>query len=129
MENDRKHKLYMGFRGFMLPVPSWIAAKGSQKSERGARAAANRLSKEERSVHHFIVRKIAVARDPITAEMIASELGMPDDQIHKIINKLENIKTFIYRSDGKGINWAYPISLENTGFRITASSGEKFFAA
>ncbi|CAB5081802.1 hypothetical protein D3OALGA1CA_260 [Olavius algarvensis associated proteobacterium Delta 3] len=42
---------------------------------------------------------------------------------------LENLKTFIYRSDGEGINWAYPLSLENTGFRMTASSGEQFFAA
>ena len=44
-------------------------------------------------------------------------------------DKLENLKTFIYRSDGKRINWAYPLSLENTGFRMTASSGEQFFAA
>jgi hypothetical protein len=49
--------------------------------------------------------------------------------VHQIINKLENLKTFIYRDGGKSINWAYPLSLENTGFRMTASSGEQFFAA
>jgi hypothetical protein len=49
--------------------------------------------------------------------------------VHQIIDKLESLKTFIYRGDGKGINWAYPLSLENTGFRMTASSGEQFFAA
>lgn len=87
------------------------------------------LSKEERRVHHFIVMKMAVVKDPITAEVIANELRMPNDQVHEIINKLENLKTFIYRDDGKGINWAYPLSLENTGFRMTASSGEQFFAA
>ena len=129
MKNDLNYKLYVGFRGFMMRIPSRLAAKGSKKGEKGAKANANRLSKEERRVHHFIVMKMAVAKDPITAELIASELEMPNDQVNGIINKLENLKTFIYRSDGKGINWAYPLSLENTGFRMTASSGEQFFAA
>jgi hypothetical protein len=119
----------VGFRGFMMRIPSRLAAKGSKKGEKGAKANADRLSKEERRVHHFIVKKMAVVKDPITAGVIANELQMPNNQVHEIINKLENLKTFIYRSDGKGINWAYPLSLENTGFRMTASSGEQFFAA
>jgi len=129
MRNDLKHKLYVGFCGFMVRIPPWLAAKVSKKGEKGAKANADRLSKEERKVHHFIVMKMAVVKNPITTEVIANELRMPNDQVHEIINKLENLKTFIYRSDGKGINWAYPFSLENTGFRMTASSGEQFFAA
>jgi hypothetical protein len=129
MRNDLKHKLYVGFRGFMVRIPPWLAAKVSKKGEKGAKANADRLSKEERRVHHFIVMKMAVVKNPITAESIADELRMANDQVHQIINKLENLKTFIYRDDGKGINWAYPFSIENTGFRMTASSGEQFFAA
>ena len=72
---------------------------------------------------------MAVVKDPITTELIANKLGMPKNQVHQIVNKLENLKTFIYRDDGKGINWAYSLSLENTGFSMTASSGEQFFAA
>ena len=124
-----ENKLYMGFKGFMMRIPPLLSNKGAKKGENGARANAARLSKEERRVHHFIVMKMAVVKDPITTELIAAELGMPNDQVNEIINKLENLKTFIYRSDGKGINWAYPLSLENTGFRMTASSGEQFFAA
>jgi len=129
MKHDLKHKLYVGFRGFMMRIPPQLAATGSKKGEKNTKANADRLSKEERRVHHFIVMKMAVVKDPITAEVIANELRMPNDQVHEIINKLENLKTFIYRDDGKGINWAYPLSLENTGFRMTASSGEQFFAA
>ena len=129
MKIDLKHKLYMWFRGFMMQIPPLLSDKGARKGEKGAKANADSLSKEERRVHHFIVMKMAVIKNPITAELIAGELGMPTDQAHEIINKLENLKTFIYRSDGKEINWAYPLSLENTGFRMTASSGEQFFAA
>jgi len=129
MKNDLKHKLYMGFGGLRMRIPLVLSQIGAKKGTKGAKANADCLSKEERRVHHFIVMKMAVVKDPITAELIASELGMPNDQANEIINKLENLKTFIYRSDGKGINWAYPLSLENTGFRMTASSGEQFFAA
>jgi hypothetical protein len=129
MKNDLKHKLYMGFGGFMMRIPLLLSDKGAKKGEKGAKENADSLSKEERRVHHFIVMKMAFVKDPITAEFIASELEMATDQVTEIINKLENLKTFIYRSDGKGINWAYPLSLENTGFRMTASSGEQFFAA
>ena len=129
MKNDLKHKLYMGFRGFMMRVPPLLSDKGAKKGEKGAKANADCLSRDERSVHHFIVMKMAVVKDPITTELIAGEIGMPKDQVNQIIDKLENLKTFIYRDDGKAINWAYPLSLEDTGFRMTASSGEQFFAA
>jgi len=129
MKNDPKHKLFVGFRGFMMRIPPLLSNRGTRKGEKGAKANADSLSKEERRVHHFIVMKMAVVNDPISAELIAGELGMPNDQVIEIINNLESLKTFIYRSDGKGINWAYPLSLENTGFRLTASSGEQFFAA
>jgi len=129
MRNDLKHKLYMGFRGFMMRIPPLLSDKGTKKGEKGVKANAACLSKQERRVHHFIVMKMAVVKDPITAELIAGELGMLIDRVLEIIDKLESLKTFIYRDDGKGINWAYPLSLENTGFRMTASSGEKFFAA
>lgn len=124
-----KHKLYMGFKGFMVRIPPLLSEKGARKGEKGAKENAGCLSEEERSVHHFIVMKMAVVKDPITAELIADELGMQIDRVSDIINKLENLKTFVYRSDGHRINWAYPLSLENTGFRMTASSGEQFFAA
>ena len=129
MKNDLKHKLYMGFRGFMIRIPPLLSEKGARNGVNGAKANADSLSKEERRVHHFIVEKMAVVKAPITAELIAGELRMPNEQVLEIISKLENLKTFIYRGDGKGINWAYPLTLENTGFRMTASTGEQFFAA
>jgi len=129
MRNDLEHKLYMGYGGFRIPIPRALSEMGAKKGAEGARANADLLSAEERKVHHFIVMKMAVVKDPITAELIANDLGMCNNQVHEIINKLENLKTFIYRNDGKGIDWAYPLSLKNTGFRMTASSGEQFWAA
>ena len=129
MEQNVKHKLYMGYQGIMLPIPPVLSEKGAQKGEKGARANADSLTDLERRVHHFIVLKMAKARKPITSDMITNEMKIPLDQVCSIIDKLENLKTFIYRSDGKRIDWAYPLSLYNTGFMMTSSSGETFFAA
>ena len=129
MQIDLKHKLYVAFGGFRVRIPFILSNIGLKRGAKGAKKNAGLLSQEERRVHHCIVKKMAVAKDPITAELIAIELEMPDNRVNEIINKLEHLKTFIYRSDGKEINWAYPLSLEDTGFRMTASSGEQFFAA
>jgi hypothetical protein len=129
MPTDTKRKMYMGTWRFMLPIPLAISAKGVKKSVSGAKSKANQLSHEERYVHHFIVKNMAIAEEPIMAESIADILNIPLDRVNEIVDRLEAMKTFIYRSDGQGINWAYPLSMENTGHKITASTGEQFFAA
>jgi RIO-like serine/threonine protein kinase len=113
----------------MMPIPPLLSEKGARKGEKGARQNAKSLSKDERRVHHFVVMKMAMVSQPISAELIAREMGMPIDQVEDIIKKLERLKTFISRTDRKSIDWAYPLSLENTGFRLTETSGAQFFAA
>lgn len=129
MKRNFKHKLYLGFRGLLMPMPPSLSDKGAKRGQKGAKTSADSLSVDERRVHHYVVMKMATVKDPITAELIATELHMPRDRVHQTIDKLENLKIFLYWGDGKGINWAYPLSLENTGFKMVASSGEQFFAA
>jgi hypothetical protein len=129
MKTGVNRKLFMGIGGFMISIPRMIAARGLQKGVSGATTKADLLSKEERRVHHFVVKKMATANEPITAELVGEELGLPVNRVEKTIDKLEGLKTFLYRSDGKRINWAYPHSLDNTGHKMTASTGERFFAA
>ena len=124
-----KPKRYIGIGRLMIPMPSVVAVRGLQKAASGAKAKSDLLSADERKIHHFIVEKMAVAQKPITVEFIAEELSIPKDSVESAVDKLEGLKTFIYRSDDRGINWAYPLSLENTGHKMTASTGEQFFAA
>ena len=129
MKINPNRKMFMGIGKFMVPIPLVISNKGLEKGVSGAKAKAGLLSEEEQRVHHFVVKKMAVANEPITAELISEELAIPLEKIGKIIDKLEGLKTFLYRSDGKGINWAYPLSLDNTGHKMTVSTGEEFSAA
>ena len=129
MKTDQDRKMYMGIGRFMIPIPLLISNRGLEKGAAGAKAKAGLLSEEERRIHYFVVKKMAVAKEPITAELISEELGISLEAVGKTIDKLESLKTFLYRSDGKGINWAYPLSLENTGHRMAVSTGEEFSAA
>jgi len=129
MRTPAKRKMFMGINSITIPIPRIITAKGLQKGVSGAKAKAALLSTEERKIHHFIVSKMATAQEPITAELVSEELDIKMEMVEKTINKLEEMKTFLYRSDGLGINWAYPLSLEDTGHKMTACTGERFFAA
>ena len=129
MKTSMERKLFMGIGGFIIPIPRMIAARGLQKGVSGAKAKAELLSTEERKIHYFIVKKMTVVQKPITAEIVSKELDLPAEMVENTIDKLEGLKTFLYRSDGLGINWAYPHSLENTGHKMIASTGERFFAA
>ena len=129
MKTNQDRKMLMGIGIFMIPIPQVISNRGLEKGASGARAKAELLSEEERQVHYFVVKKMAVAKEPITAELVSEELGIEVNRVEEIIDKLEGMKTFLYRSDSKGITWAYPLSLDNTGHEISASTGERFFAA
>lgn len=126
---DLKRRVLMGIGRFMIPIPRMIASKGLGKGTAGVRAKADLLSPEERKIHHFIVSRMAETKTPLTSEQVSKEFDLTVDRVEAMIDKLEVLKTFLYRSDGKEINWAYPLSLEDTGHQMTDSTGEQFFAA
>jgi hypothetical protein len=129
MKSKVKRKMYMGISRFMVPVPKALSALGMKKSVTGARTKAARLSDEERRIHHFVVKEMAVAEEPITLAVIGEKLNLPEEQVADAVDKLEAMKTFVYREKSAGIDWAYPLSLTDTGYKMAASSGERFFAA
>lgn len=124
-----KHKMYMGIGRFMIPIPKFLSTIGLKKGVSGAKSKAGLLSEQERQIHHFTVREMATSRKPITTRIVGDVFDLPVNRAEKIIDKLELMKTFLYRSDGSGIDWAYPLSLEDRNHEISVNTGERFFAA
>jgi hypothetical protein len=129
MTTDMQRKMYAGISRFMVPVPQALSAIGTKRSVSKLRAIAARMSEDERRVHHFVVGQMATAEEPITNELIGAGLNLSVQRVADIVDKLESLKTFFYRNDSAGINWAYPLSLEDTGHEMIAGTGERFFAA
>ena len=129
MKAGLKRKMYMGIGKFMIPIPLAISNSGLKKGVSRAEAKAQLLTEEERRIHHFVVRKMASVEEPIRAELVADEIGLPVGEVENAIDKLEVLKTFLYRSDGRAIDWAYPLSLDETGHKMKVGTGEQFNAA
>jgi len=129
MDPDTKRRMIMGIRGITIPLPRILSEKGLKKGVAGAEAKAALLSHEERRIHHYIVKAMPTIRSPIEALQVSEELQLPLDMVKGTIDKLEEMKTFLYRSGGQGIDWAYPVSLEDTGHEMRCSTGERFNAA
>ena len=122
-------RMLAGVRGYMIPVPRFVSDIGIKKGVSGAEAKAARLSDVERRIHHYIVRALSTVSRPIEALEVSEELLLPLDLVSETIDKLEEMKTFLFRSGGQGIDWAYPVSLDNTGHEMRCSTGERFNAA
>ena len=83
---------------------------------------------------HHRVRDYAVTENAATGaavdpDKLASFTGLEEDRLAIVVDQLEKGKTFLYRTAGRDVDWAYPVTAEDTGHRIRLDSGERFFAA
>lgn len=129
MDLIAKRRMLMGVRGLLIPIPRVFSDKGLEKGVSGAEAKAARLSDDERRIHHYIVQSLPTVQKPVEALQVSEELELPLDMVVETIDKLEEMKTFLFRTSAQGIDWAYPISLDNTGHEMRCSTGERFNAA
>ena len=129
MRTDLKRKVFIGIGRFMIPLPLALINIAIRRTADAICRKTVDVSEEERRVHRFVVMTMTETNEPVTAEHIAAKLDMPLDRVRHIVDKLEGLKVFFYRYDSQGINWAYPLSFEDTGHKMTASTGEQCFAA
>ena len=67
--------------------------------------------------------------EPVRPERFAAGTGVAADLVTGLLADLEKHKTFVFRSDGVNVDWAYPVTATETPHRIRLDSGERFFAA
>ena len=80
-------------------------------------------------VRDLAVTEIAATGSAVTPELLGSATGLEGRRLAQILDQLEKGKTFLYRTAGSDVDWAYPATAEDTGHRIRLDSGERFFAA
>lgn len=112
-----------------LPIPSFIINQVVDAGIKQTKKKARQFTEEKRALHHFIVRELPAKGEPLSLEFIAKGLGMPLDKVTVLVDELEQGKTFLYRRNSKRINWAYPVSVDDTPHHVTFSTGEQINAA
>ena len=129
MKVDLKKKAFMGIWRFMIPLPQAIIKKDISTMANAICRKTADVSDEERKVHYFVVTTMTDTSEPVSSEYIAEKLDMPLDRVRDIVDKLEEMKVFFYKYNSQGINWAYPVTAEDSGHKMTFSAGAQVNAA
>jgi hypothetical protein len=121
-------RVLLGVGQRMIPVPEWLFRPMVQRDTRKL-ARRPDLEPDERRVQHFAVREIPRRREPIAPEVFAEELDLSLDEVSLILDELERRMTFLCRKGGENVNWAYPVTSEQTPHQVRIDGGAAFSAA
>jgi hypothetical protein len=113
----------------MLPLPSFVWQRLIRGRSRSIRASLGFMTEEHHLVREFAVREMPSVGEPLSPELIAKELDLPEERILTVLDDLEEHLTFVCRNEAGAVSWAYPVTAEPTPHHLTFSSGEKLYAA
>ncbi len=113
--------------GVRLPQILWERVITAEARRSGR--ALDWFTDDHHSVRDFSVTRIAATGGAVDADTIAAGTGVTGARLATVLDELERGMTFLFRSAGDAVDWAYPVSASDTGHRIRLDSGERFFAA
>lgn len=119
-----RKSLLLGLGRAMLPVPPTI-----WKRHLGGGAHLDFMSDDHHRVREFVVRELPRLATPLSPATIAERLNLSEKRVVNLLDDLERHMTFLFRSDGESVTWAYPVTVEQTPHRIGYSTGEQGYAA
>jgi hypothetical protein len=87
------------------------------------------MSAEHHLVRNFVVSELPRIGRPLSPELIAQRLDLPEARVRIILEDLEKHLTFLFRNAQGAVAWAYPVTTDQTPHRVTFSTGEQIHAA
>lgn len=117
----------LGRAGLRVPRALWwrIVSGEARRSADGI----GWMTPEHHRVRDFAVTEIVRTGKALSPAQIAAGTGLGGDRAAVLIGDLERAKTFLYRSDGINVDWAYPAAAAVTPHRVRLTSGETLYAA
>jgi hypothetical protein len=113
----------------MLRVPAAVWKRNVRSEARRSAARLDFMGPVHHRIRNFVVTELPRAGHPLSPETIAAALDLEPDLVGEILDELEAHLTFLYRSDGRNVDWAYPVTAEETPHKLTFDNGERFFGA
>ena len=117
-------RLLLGVWRYLMPIPRpvWQRQVGG-KFDLGFMTVAHH------QVRNYVVGEMPKAGKPLSPERIAAALGLALEDVLCILDDLERHMTFLFRSQGRDVTWAYPVTVDPTPHHVTLSTGERINAA
>jgi hypothetical protein len=122
-------RLLLGLRKCLVPIPSriWLRVLNAEAGRSTDRLAF--MSSDHNRVRDYCVVELARTGAPLAPETIAAALDLDLGRVNGILDELEENKTFIFRSQGESVTWAYPVTVDHTPHHVTFNTGETVYAA
>ena len=114
---------------FGVRVPKVLWRRVIDAEARRGKSRVEWFTDDHHRVRDFVVTEIARTGEPVGIEQITATCGINKQQALAIIEELEKGMTFLFRTDGDAVDWAYPVTARRTPHRVQLDSGERFFAA
>lgn len=114
-------------RMFRLPAAIWRRNVRSEAHRAAARLEF--MGPDHHRIRRFVVAELPRAQQSLSPEAIAAGVSLDIERVREILDELEAQLAFLYRRDGRNVDWAYPVTAEKTPHRVTLDNGERFFAA
>jgi hypothetical protein len=124
-----KDALLLGLGRHMIPIPRAIWRRQVAKAAPRVTAALGFMSAEHHLVRNFAVSELPRIGKPLSPELIAQRLDLPEARVRIILEDLEKHLTFLFRNEQGAVAWAYPVTADQTPHRVTFSTGEQIHAA
>jgi len=123
-----KEALLLGIGRHLIPIPRVVWRPLMQAGGRKARTALGFMSADHHRVRDFAVLELPRTGAPLSPVAIAEALDLDLPRVRSILDELEAHLTFLYRSDGEDVTWAYPVTVDETPHFATFSSGEEAYS-
>lgn len=123
------NKLFLGFGRFMIPIPQRLWRKLIARDAQRIKRSLAFMSEEHHLVRNFVVRELPCVGEPLSPEYVGQKLNLSVDTVNKILDELEQHKTFLFRKNMDAVNWAYPVTVDSTPHHTTFKTGEQTNAA
>ena len=122
-------KALLGFQRYMIPIPGPLWRAVVSKNARKLETELSFMSEEHQLVRNYVVQALPQIGEPISASYISDKMNIHIDRVKVILDDLEKRMTFLCRYGHRAVNWAYPVTVDQTPHSITYSTGERGYAA
>jgi hypothetical protein len=127
-ETSLTERLLLGFGRYVIPIPRVVWQPLMKAGGRKVDASLSFMSKDHHRVRDFAVLELPRSGAPLSPATIAEALDLSLPRVQSILDELEEHLTFLFRSDGEEVTWAYPVTVVETPHHARFSSGEEAYS-
>jgi hypothetical protein len=113
----------------MFRIPRTLWRRRVRAEAARARDRLGFMGADHHAVRDFVVLELARRDTPLDSSAIAAGTGLGSERTVEVLDDLERNLTYLFRRDGRRVDWAYPVTVERTPHRIRLDSGERLFGA